>query len=82
MTIELHEGEKELKRVKESDITWRKENRSLLKVDGSGSPYIEEVEDSLRDHPLEDGQRWVLDRNGDGYERNPGDHEWVLVGKA
>lgn len=82
MAVELYEGETELRRVREDAVTWRKENRSLLKVDGSGAPFIEEVEDNLRDLPFEDGQRWVLDRGHDIYEKDAGSHEWVLVGKA
>lgn len=36
--------------------------------------------DGTRQHPVQEGQRWVYDRCGDTLDRDPGNHEWVLLG--
>ena len=55
-----------------------------LKVPGLFADDIDRIcegfEEMFRDFPAEEGQRWVYDRNGDSYDRDPDSHEWVLVG--
>jgi hypothetical protein len=76
MAVELYPGEVELKRVKERDIGWTTEQ--TIADRGSG-PEI--VDLKVRDHPIEKGQRWVLDRGDDLYDKHFADQEWVLLGQ-
>lgn len=66
MAVDLYEGEVELKRVKESEIGWIVEQAI---ADRGNGPEIIEI--PRRDHPVEEGQRWVGDPEND---------EWVLCG--
>jgi hypothetical protein len=75
MGVELYPGEVEIKRVKEKDIEWTTEQ---VIADRGNGPEIVDI--PKRVHPLEKGQRWVLDPGDDFYDENPGDHEWVLLG--
>lgn len=77
MAVELYDGEVELKRVKEKDIGWV--TSQTIADRGNGAEIIEV---KTRDHPVEKGQRWVLDRGDDLYDRKPENQEWVLLGPA
>jgi hypothetical protein len=75
MAVELYPGEVELKRVKEKDIGWTTEQ--VIADRGEGPEIIDLPH---RVHPVEKGQRWVLDRGDDLYDENFADQEWVLLG--
>lgn len=74
MGVELQKGEAELKRVLDADLPRREE----IAVSSMG----EVIRSEVRDFPAAKGQRWIYDRNGDVHDREPGTHEWVLVGRA
>jgi hypothetical protein len=75
MAVELYPGEVELKRVKEKDIGWT--TRQEIADRGNGAEIIDI---QTRDHPLGNGQRWVLDRGGDWMDLDFDNQEWVLLG--
>jgi hypothetical protein len=75
MAVEMYPGEVELKRVKEKNIGWSAEQ---VIADRGNGPEIIEI--PKRDHPIEKGQRWVLDRGDDLHDEDFPEQEWVLLG--